>query len=720
MAASQPQARLPFETRFGLQWQVRLLVVGSIGLTLLITFLAQRSQRTFSTCVDRAMDTNARQGAMANEIAQQVLLCCNREYRFGMVWDIPSLRQKELDEWLSAHRRLEELLHRLQAALLTEDERCQVKAWSRAARHHREGFVKLAQDLDAGRFSNHAALLESLDRKEHHWCALLQAVERWAGRKLTAIQTDGKEIRGELTVAQWGVIGRAVFGVAMMGLVGWWFARRVIDRIRRLTVTVARFGDGELQVRASGVVHDELGILSYQFNEMAAEIQVSLDRLNQEIAQHKRTAAELKKAQEAAQSASLAKDEFLANVSHEIRTPMTAILGFTEVLLGNVDHPEAVEAAKTIQRNGAFLLEIIDDILDLSKLDAGKLELEQIACSPRQILSDVIGLMQVRADAKGLRLDVACEGPMPATIRTDPTRLRQILVNLVGNAIKFTETGSVRVVVRLVDETTDQPKLRFDVIDTGIGINADRLARLFTPFTQGDSSMHRQYGGSGLGLAISKRLAEMLGGTITVASQLGKGSTFTATLTTGPLDSTELSLVSDGVGETPSREETASRRPIRLDCRVLLAEDGPDNQRLISFLLKKAGAVVTLAENGQIALQMASPSTSHEGDGQNGQVDPFDMILMDMQMPVMDGYEATRRLRLAGYEGPIVALTAHAMTDDRQKCLDAGCDDYITKPVDREHLLSVLAAALARAGVADRGGKRDPGCCSDVANRIDA
>lgn len=700
MAACQPQASLPFETRFGLQWQVRLLLVASIGLTLSITYLAQRSQWQLSACV-KQVGAITSQSALANQIAQQVLLCRQLEARFGLVWDLPALRQQELAKWKSAQQRLAGLLEQLQATPLAELEQRQVTAWRQAVRHHGASFLKLAEDLDAGRLARHQDLLDNLDRKERHLCGLLQSVEKFTGGKMAAIQAQGREIRDIQTGIQWGVTGRAILSVLIVCGAGWWFSHHVIERIRRLTVTVARFGEGELQIRMPVAVHDELGILGYQFNEMAAEIQVSLNRLNREIAQHKQTAAELTKAQEAAQSASLAKNEFLANVSHEIRTPMTAILGFTDVLLGNVEQPEAVEAARTIERNGAFLLEIIDDILDLSKIEAGKLKLEHRPCSPQQILNDVVELMRVRADAKGLCLEVAHEGPLPATIYTDPTRLRQILINLLGNAIKFTETGSVRVAVRLVDQTGAEPKLRFDVTDTGIGIRDDRLVHLFTPFTQGDSSMHRQYGGSGLGLAISKRLAEMLGGTITVSSQPGKGSTFTATVRTGPLDDQLWLPAAWDSEDLPSSEATVSEQPIQLNCRVLLAEDGPDNQRLLSFLLKKAGAEVTVAENGRIAVEKALSWRKHHGDP----AERFDMILMDMQMPVMDGYEATRRLRREGHWGPIVALTAHAMTDDRQKCLNAGCDDYVTKPVDRQHLLTVLASVLTRAREVDRCGK---------------
>jgi signal transduction histidine kinase/FixJ family two-component response regulator len=696
MSANSARARLPFPTRFGLQWQVRLLLVVALGMVLGATFWTQRLQRQLSASAHRAVDLDANQSSLASEIVRQVLLTINLENRFGLVWDTPALRRKTLDEYRTAQARLESLLGQLATAPLSKREQREVDCWCQAVRRHGESFVDFAQDVEAGRLTSHEALLDNIDRKDRHLHALLQAVECFSGARMAAIHAEGREIKQLLAVTQQWLVGRAILSFVIVGVAWWWFSRHVITRIKRLTRTVAQFGDGHLQVRAPVTIRDELGVLNHQFNAMASEIQRSLDRLNQEIAQHKRTTAELKKAQEAAQSASLAKSEFLANVSHEIRTPMTAILGFTDILLGNVAHPESVEAAKTIQRNGAFLLEIIDDILDLSKIEAGKLELEQVACSPRQILADVLALMRVRADAKGLGLEVAYEGPLPATVVTDPTRLRQILVNLVGNAIKFTETGSVRVVVQLIEGGRGQPMLRFDVIDTGIGINGDRVAKLFTPFTQGDSSMHRRYGGSGLGLTISKRLAEMLGGTITVASQPGVGSTFSATITPGSLDHMPLLAEVEHARETPASATVPPRTPTRLHGRVLLVEDGPDNQRLISFLLKKAGAEVTLAENGKVALEKALSVFPRWRRRHTDQLEEFDVILMDMQMPVMDGYEATRRLRSAGYRGPIIALTAHAMTDDRQKCLDAGCDDYITKPVNREQLLTVLAASLAR------------------------
>ncbi len=296
------------------------------------------------------------------------------------------------------------------------------------------------------------------------------------------------------------------------------------------------------------------------------------------------------------------------------------------------------------------------------------------------IVSDVISTMQVRADAKGLQLSAEYEGDIPETIQTDAAHLRQILVNLVGNAIKFTEVGGVRIAVSVDGDCEGDQRLRLDVIDTGIGITQDQIDRLFSPFAQADASTHRRFGGTGLGLAISKRLSRMLGGDISVTSILGDGSTFSVTVAIGK---NELAGSTDFRSTSEPEASVEGNRQL-LACRILLAEDGPDNQKLIAFLLRKAGADVTLAENGQIAVDLAlAADRANEG---------FDVVLMDIQMPVMDGYEATGQLRNAGYTGPIIALTAHAMTEDRQRCIDAGCDDYMSKPINRTTLLEVVAA----------------------------
>ena len=407
------------------------------------------------------------------------------------------------------------------------------------------------------------------------------------------------------------------------------------------------------------------------------------------ITERKRSEAELAIARDEAQAANQAKSEFLANMSHEIRTPMTAILGFADILMGSNLEREQLDAATTIKHNGDYLLQIINDILDLSKIEAGKMQIEHVQCSPCEILSDVASLMRIRADAKNLRLLVEYDGPVPSTIRTDSIRLRQILMNLISNAIKFTEVGEIRIVVRVLNAASDNPQLQVEVHDSGIGMQESGMAELFQPFSQIDSSTTRRHGGTGLGLAISKRLAERLGGDISVRSVLGRGSTFGLTVATGVLRRED--LLEEPPIECPSVRSSAISHSSseKINCRVLLAEDGPDNQRLISFLLKAAGGEVVVAENGQIACNLALAARD---DGT-----PFDVILMDMQMPVLDGYDATRLLRQSGYQNPIIALTAHAMSADRDKCLRCGCDDYMAKPIERAKLIALVAEYASRS-----------------------
>jgi CheY-like chemotaxis protein len=312
--------------------------------------------------------------------------------------------------------------------------------------------------------------------------------------------------------------------------------------------------------------------------------------------------------------------------------------------------------------------------------------MERIPCSPCQIVADVASLMRVRADAKGLSFNVEYCGAIPETVETDPTRLRQVLINVIGNAVKFTEVGSVQLLVSLVDKQAD-PKLQFDIVDTGLGMRPEQVTRLFEPFSQADTSTTREFGGTGLGLAISRRLANGLGGNITVAETIvGRGTRFRITIATGPLEG--VNILADPLSATSvtAPEDTTPRRTEATleNYQILLAEDGPDNQRLIAHFLKMAGAGVAVVENGQLAVDAAMTATVSDK--------PFDVILMDMQMPVMDGYEATRELRRRGYSGTIIALTAHAMASDRAKCIEAGCDDYVSKPVNRQRLVAVIHA----------------------------
>jgi PAS domain S-box-containing protein len=400
----------------------------------------------------------------------------------------------------------------------------------------------------------------------------------------------------------------------------------------------------------------------------------------------KRLQRELVRAKEAAEAASEAKSRFLANISHEIRTPMTAILGFAELLEAErCTGKNRRKFARLLHRSGEALLHLLDDLVDLSAIEAGKIHIEAADCSPRTIVDEVLMLMRPRAREKKLRIAVEHEGPLPERIRTDPRRLRQILLNLVGNAIKFTRRGGVR--IKLVSCPIDDRsvRLQFMVRDTGIGIGREGTKHLFMPLTQIDSAPNRRFGGTGLGWAISKRLAEALGGSIVFKSRPGKGSTFSLAL--------QAALPEAGPSLTTDHEPVAPALAIdgseQFCGRVLVAEDTPSIRELIRVLIEQRGLHVDVAQNGHVACRKAAAAASRGT--------PYDLILMDIQMPEMDGYEATRRLRKLGCKQAIVALTAHAMPGDAAKCLEAGCDAYLAKPLAQQDLLAVLRRYSRRA-----------------------
>jgi len=438
-----------------------------------------------------------------------------------------------------------------------------------------------------------------------------------------------------------------------------------------------------LDGRVSGVISLFLG------SRLATDARLleELEQIGRDIGECERrlrVERALEQARAAAEQANRSKSDFLANVSHELRSPLTAILGYADILDTRLSDPDDRHSVETVRKNGKHLLSLLNDVLDLAKIESGKFEASRDTVSLARIVSEVHGLMLVRAIERSLDFDIRFEGALPDRIVTDELRLRQILLNLVANAIKFTDTGSVTLVIGSRQGAV--PRLVFDVIDTGIGMTAQQCDRLFEPFTQVDSSNTRRYGGTGLGLAISRRLARLLDGDIAVRSASGVGTTFTLSIPVNAAADAHLGQLDLDTSDARTRPSAAPspNTPV-LEGSVLVADDRPDIRVLVRRFLENAGAQVVAVADGEAAVEAL----------RDGSAWP-DAIIMDMQMPRLDGYEATRRLRASGFDRPVVALTAAAMKGERERCLDAGCNAYLSKPLDGRELVTTVATLIER------------------------
>ncbi len=557
------------------------------------------------------------------------------------------------------------------------------------------------------RLGNHNILFNEVDPSWHEReIAIAQFNPGWYEGRAIPLSITGYHLAfDELAGLQ---RNRILFGIALavvaIGIFLSWTIHKILDKpFAVIMEATQQVSEGNLDVRLEVDRDDEFGKLSLFYNQMLErfkeqqneltlaneellneitvrrnaefELTAHQDQLEQQIEERTR---DLQEARDQALAASQTKSAFVANISHEIRTPLTPIIGFAEALLeDNLDQDVRRNSLKAIIRNSRHLLMLINDILDLSKIEANKLDVETIAVSPFEVIQDIATLSDIQSREKGLLFKLEYHYPMPSEIVTDPLRLKQILMNLISNAIKFTDRGHIRMSTRY---DPDHERLYITVKDTGMGISPDKRERLFQAFSQADATTTREFGGTGLGLYISQRLSILLGGNIEMSSEVGKGSSFTLHVSTGPVTPEKL-LYEEPDSSIQMQGEGEFIEPGSKHGRVLLAEDSKDNQQLISHYLKRIGADVAICDNGKQAVEMAFNTD-------------FDLILMDMQMPIMGGLEAVEILRAMGNETPIYALTANAMKEDIEAYGKIGCDGFLAKPIEKIKFNQVMQRYL--------------------------
>ena len=583
-------------------------------------------------------------------------------------------------------------------------------------------FVSAKSELEniRSRFARYPAM-ESLKTRvciDRQDCAALffadRSQEKATGRlslkmiavPLTAMGSRGitDQMLGRLSILMFALLGLLAAVYASFQVVAGRHLRRFAGHLETAAHQSGSFHFTPLEIHSN----DEIGLLADRYNQLGQSLETMYRTLETEV--QKRT-RELEQANEhlqhkihecrvaeeqatvlahEAMAASRAKSEFLANMSHELRTPMNSIVGFSDILEAAELTDEHRGYVKMICSSSHALLTLIQDLLDFSRIEAGKLDILPMEFSIGDMMAEIDSMMRPTAIKKGIAFEILQCDMIGATLRTDRIRLRQCLLNLVSNALKFTESGHVFVNIEL-EEGSDDNWIRFDVEDTGIGIAPGKLEMIFDSFTQADGAMSRKYGGTGLGLAITQKLAELIDGRLDVTSDEGVGSVFSIRIPAcvqvadndekvwnkyEAIDTLALEIIDDD--NTTQREKGSNMS----SGKILVAEDNPSNQKLMTILLQKMGMDVTIADDGQIAIDKC-------------QDESFDLILMDMQMPNVNGYEATRTLRSRGVKTPIIAVTANAMMGDEEKCLEAGCDGYISKPIDRVKLGEVINSHLA-------------------------